>query len=263
MYAVSRSNSFTSEYALPKRKSFFYADSFAKPHNSMQNAYNIDMRKKLFAGCMAALTALTMAGCASHTIAVTPLNVDDSADDLESYTRLTDQERSAFEPVAFDEALKLFDEGGTGMVVYSADWCPYCQRALPVLADVALEENVPVYYVSFSDGSVTADQIDTLSRHLDWIEFAAADDGKEHAASFQIPSVIAVKNGEAVGHHISLFDDLSIQSSDFELNDDQKAQLKDIYKGMFETLRGQAGSVSAPDPTNSGGAACENIGNGC
>ena len=118
-------------------------------------------------------------------------------------------------------------------------------------------------YIALIGARTARERFLTLSRHLDWIEFAAADDGKEHAASFQIPSVIAVKNGEAVSHHISLFDDLSIQSSDFELSDDQKAQLKDIYKGMFETLRGQAGSVSAPDPTNSGGAACENIGNGC
>lgn len=99
----------------------------------------------------AALSVLIAAGCAApvRKINVTPLHADDSSDDLDSYERLTDKERGAFTPVAFDEALKLFDESGTGMVVYSADWCPYCQRALPVLADAALEAGAQ--YAAFFD----------------------------------------------------------------------------------------------------------------
>ena len=213
----------------------------------------------------AACAVIALSGCAQHSISVTPLEADDSADDLASYERLTDEERSAFEPVAFDEALKLFDEGGTGMIVYSADWCPYCQRALPVLADVALNEETPVYYVSFSDGSVTEDQIDTLGRHLDWIEFAVAeDDHKEHAVSFQIPQVIAIKDGEPISHHISLFDDLTISSSDVELSDEQKTKLKAIYAEMFDALRdGAANTDSASDSSTVEVEACGSTETGC
>lgn len=213
----------------------------------------------------AACAVAALSGCAKHPISVTPLEADDSADDLASYERLTDEERGAFMPVAFDEALKLFDEGGTGMVVYSADWCPYCQRALPALADAALEAGAPVYYVSFSDGATTEEQIDTLSRHLDWIEFAVAeDDQKEHAVSFQIPQVIAVKDGKAIKHHISLFDDLTVSSSDFELSDEQRAKLKAIYTEMFDALRDSTVSTdSAPSSSAAEGEACESANTGC
>lgn len=215
----------------------------------------------------AVLSVLIAAGCAApmRKINVTPLHADDSSNDLDSYERLTDEERGAFTPVAFDEALKLFDESGTGMVVYSADWCPYCQRALPVLADAALEAGAPVYYVSLSDGTTTEEQIDTLSRHLDWIEFAVAeDDQKEHAVSFQIPQVIAVKDGKAINHHVSLFDDLTVSSSDFELSDEQKVKLKAIYAAMFDALRdGAVSTDSAPSSSAAEGEACESANTGC
>lgn len=213
----------------------------------------------------AACAVAALSGCAKHPISVTPLEADDSADDLASYERLTDEERGAFTPVAFDEALKLFDEGGTGMIGYSADWCPYCQRALPVLADVALDEDTPVYYVSFTDGSVTQDQIDTLCRNLDWIEFVTGDDGAEHAASFQIPEVIAVKDGKAVAHHLSLFDDLSITSSDFELSAEQKDALKQIYADMFDALRDGSESAENTRATSASAEAeaCGSTETGC
>lgn len=204
----------------------------------------------------AVVAALTMlAGCAPKPIAVTQLTADSGSDDLDQYERLTDEEKSAITPVSYDEAMKLFD-GGTGMVIYSADWCPYCQRALPVLADAALDADTPVHYVSFSDGTITEDQIDALGRHFDWIEFAVAeDDQKEHAKSFPLPQVVAIKDGKAVAHHTSLFDGLSITDTNFELSDSQKAELRNIYADMFEALRsGKSVSSDRAKATEEGNA---------
>ena len=128
-------------------------------------------------------------------------------------------------------------------------------QRIATISDIGALIDLRIAYLTEDHGSLSAETEAKVRRQL-------PDYFRRHLGK-DLRAFIAEENGEAVSHHISLFDDLSIQSSDFELSDDQKAQLKDIYKGMFETLRGQAGSVSAPDPTNSGGAACENIGNGC
>ena len=46
--------------------------------------------------------------------------------------------------VALEESLKLF-ENGTGIVFYSYETCPWCNRVIPVLDEAAKEAGITVF----------------------------------------------------------------------------------------------------------------------
>lgn len=148
----------------------------------------------------------------------------------DEYTFFEDGVDIAIEKISFADGLRMFEEGGTGIVAWGYANCPYCQRALPVLNDAALSESIPVYYVDIYAEEVSDDQfnalIDTLSSIL--IE----EDGEP---VMYVPEVVAIKDGEIVGHHLSLVDsfDGSVQN---EMNEDQKSELQNIYVEMIKKL---------------------------
>ena len=54
--------------------------------------------------------------------------------------------------------------------------------------------------------------------------------------NFQIPEVIAVKDGKIVGHHLSLVDDFTLTDEEAQMSDEQQAELKKIYAEMIRSI---------------------------
>ena len=144
----------------------------------------------------------------------------------------------AIKKIGFNEALRMFDEKGTGIVVWGYQGCPYCQRALPVLNDAAVESGIDVYYVD-----LRAEDIANMSDD-EWMEsysslvnnladILTVEDGEP---VMYVPEVVAIKYGKIVGHHLSLVDsfDSSVQN---EMNEDQKLELINIYLDMIKKLQ--------------------------
>ena len=48
----------------------------------------------------------------------------------------------------YPERYVVFQEGGSGIVVYSADSCPWCNRAIPVLNEMLKTVKVASFYVA-------------------------------------------------------------------------------------------------------------------
>ena len=50
-----------------------------------------------------------------------------------------------------------------------------------------------------------------------------------------VPEVVAIKDGEIVGHHLSLVDSFD-GSKQNEMNEDQKSELQNIYVELIKKL---------------------------
>lgn len=204
---------------------------------------------------MAAVLFLT-AGCGKPTTAdktpeatikaaytfTNPVHLDTKPADMSGYDWLYDPS-PAFAEISFADSIRMFTENGTGLLYYGRTNCPWCQRAVPILDEAAQEMGLTVYYIDAGqpiavgeDGATDVQKAKEIYNQLvDQIKEILKKD-EDGGYSFQIPEVIAVKNGKIVGHHLSLTDDFSLTDEEAQLNDAQKAELKKIYEEMIRLL---------------------------
>ncbi len=172
-------------------------------------------------------------GTAVITNPVDIVTLEDPAD-LSGYQWLYD-DKPAFALITLQESIRMFSEKGSGILVYSSDTCPWCNRAIPVLNDVLKEYGVRAYYVDTNmpiapDKEQSKKLYDELCSYIVSI-FELDEDGEP---TFQIPEVIAVKNGEIVGHHLSLVDSFVLADEESQMTDGEIEELKTIYRGLIE-----------------------------
>ena len=67
--------------------------------------------------------------------------------DMSGYKWLYDSE-PAFVEMTLEESVRMFSEGGSGILYYGYAGCPWCERAVPILNEVAKELGVTVYYIN-------------------------------------------------------------------------------------------------------------------
>ena len=187
---------------------------------------------------MAVLCLGMLVGCSSKTAAsgsevtiTNPVELNTVTLDMSGYEWLNDSE-PAFTEITLHESIRIFAEKGTGIVFYGYPGCSFCQRAVPEMNAVAKEMGISIYYIDVTNIAADADHkeedYDVLSGYISSV---FVDD------SFQVPDVIAVKDGELVGNHLSLVDDFKITSNDSQMNDEQKKELQDIYKGLIDLIK--------------------------
>ncbi len=173
------------------------------------------------------------AGTVTITNPVDIVTLEDPAD-LSGYQWLYD-DKPAFALITLQESIRLFREKGSGILVYSSDTCPWCNRAMPVLNEVLKEYGVRAYYVDTNmpiapDAEESRKLYDELCSYIAQI-FELDENGEP---TFQIPEVIAVKNGEIVGHHLSLVDSFILADETSQMTDGEREELAEIYRGLIE-----------------------------
>ena len=138
-----------------------------------------------------------------------------------------------FQLITLKESLRMFEEGGTGILYYGYDECAWCNRAVPELNEVAKELNLTIYYVDAS-AKVEKDDYKKLLEYIDPVLKVNSSGEK----GFYVPAVIGVKNGKLVDYHVSLLDDfeLSKDDPDKQLSDAQKQELQDIYRKIAKEV---------------------------
>lgn len=208
---------------------------------------------------MAVLSACVLAGCGSASLETeasaspspsasvkytitNPVDLETSYADMTGYQWLYDPS-PAFVEITFEESIRMFSEKGTGILYYGRTNCPWCQRAVPVMNEVAQDMGVTIYYIDASkalavneDGSVDQERSTELYDELISYIGDVLPLDEEGQPSFQIPEVLTVKNGEITGHHLSLVDSFELTSDDAQMTEEQEAELADIYRRMFLTV---------------------------
>lgn len=134
-----------------------------------------------------------------------------------------------FEMITIEESLKMFSEGGSGILYYGYDTCEWCNRAVPELNEVARDMGVTVWYV---DASIQPSD-EVYNELLSYVgdDLKTDDEGNK---SFYVPYVLGVKKGQIVGSHISLVDGFDPKDDDDQMSGAQQKELRDIYKDIIE-----------------------------
>lgn len=175
-----------------------------------------------------------------------PLTMNAKTLDMSGYEYLTDK-NPAFIQISMKESLRLIDEKGSGIILYSYSTCPWCNRAVPVLNEVAKEMGIHIYYVDVyekelmsADGKSFSTEgkaiIQSMLSHYDSILRHEANEttGKVEPTLYT-PEVVAIKNGVITSHHTSLVDDFTMSSDTAQLSDAQKAELEQIYVDLIKS----------------------------
>lgn len=181
----------------------------------------------------ALLTACLLCGCSSEpkTITITnPVKLTTSTADMSGYTFLQDSS-PAFQEITLKESLRMFSEGGTGILYYGKADCGWCTRAVPELNTVAKKYGVTVYYVDVAQEVTDADY-NALLDDISTI-FITDTTGQK---SFLVPEVIAVKNGKIVDHHLSLVDEFEMTDDSSQMDDTERKELQNIYKKLMTEI---------------------------
>lgn len=182
---------------------------------------------------LALLTACLLCGCSSEpkTITITnPVKLSTTAADMSGYTFLQDSS-PAFVEITLKESLRMFSEGGTGILYYGKTNCTWCLRAVPELNTAAKKYGVTVYYVDVAK-EVTDEDYNALLDDISDI-FITDTTGQK---SFLVPEVIAVKDGKIVDHHLSLVDEFEMKDDSSQMDDTERKELQNIYKKLMTEI---------------------------
>jgi hypothetical protein len=172
------------------------------------------------------------------------INLNTEEADISGYVFLSDSD-PAFVEINMEESFRLVEEGGTGLIFYSYEDCPWCNRAVPILNQAAKEEGVTIFYDNIYDDwfmSKTKDEKEALVNKLYEVMEPALDtvtdeETGETSPVLRVPLVVAVKDGEIIGHHRGVVDSFELDEDrldEFQVTDDQKEELLNIYKELIE-----------------------------
>ena len=149
--------------------------------------------------------------------------------DMSKYTWI-EEPYGDFEEITLAQASQLIKEKGSGIIYIGYVTCPFCERAIPLLNEVAVEYGVPIYYVdAHSDRAPTDQELD------EFIELADStfDVDEYGEKAFLVPEVIGVKQGELVAWQVSLVDGFHLEDETSQMTDQQKEELKEIYREII------------------------------
>ena len=189
------------------------------------------------------LAVVLLAGCfnkteskkntSSDTLTITnKVSLTSTKVDMKGYKWIRN-DVADFQLISLKESLRMFEEGGTGILYYGYDECAWCNRAVPELNEVAKELNLTIYYVDAS-AKVEKEDYKKLLEYIDPVLKVNSSGEK----GFYVPAVIGVKNGKLVDYHVSLLDSFELSKDDpnKQLSDAQKQELQDIYRKIAKEV---------------------------
>lgn len=162
-------------------------------------------------------------------------------------------------PIIYKSGQEILDvlKNENAIVYFGFSSCPWCRNVVPILLEAAKESNLDkIYYVDILDmrdqykfsGSIEPELIKKgTDAYYDILKFldkklekyyVTDDSGNMYDTGVKrlyAPTVVAVKNGKALDLHVSTLD--SQKDPYVALNDEQKEELKDIYKDLIKQIK--------------------------
>lgn len=183
--------------------------------------------------------ALLLVGCGDKKVEaydlpdgdMVTIDLIDVAVDMSGYQGFTDKDHN-YRRVSIKEVFRLVEEGATGVVYFGYTSCPYCQRVVPVLNEVAKEYNHTVYYVDVYNEVDKVTDVD-VEKYFELFDgFLETDsDGNPQ---FLVPQVFFIYNGKVIAGNTGVVDSFSTSQTD--LTKDQKEELTNIFAKMFASI---------------------------
>lgn len=179
--------------------------------------------------------------------------------DKETYGEVLIDDTIEIDVLSVKEAVDFISKD-SGILFIGAPWCPWCRNALPVLMDVARDNNMVIKYLDITDirnvyevkdgklvktqkeGDGYYDLLDVLDDALGHETYKLKDDdGKVYDTKekrIYMPSAIAIKNGNIEGTHVSTVSLNDNQTKYDKLDKNQITELKSIYQDLISKTKG-------------------------
>lgn len=179
------------------------------------------------------VTLISLGGCDKETT---------FKDDYEQFKN----EEVAIRKVDYEEAISAFTDQEKSYIIYLGFnpkfyECPYCLEVIPILNEVALQEEIEVLYLDIyamrandtKEYRLLISYIGYQTDNNDLLDDLEIRNGKK---TIIVPDVYAVKNGEIVSHHIATIKD---EEGNYlkDLNDENTLKLKNIYENMINLIK--------------------------
>lgn len=174
------------------------------------------------------MSILVLAGCNTNSTSTVKDTVPVHAD-MNGYGL---NEEHQFLKTNVDEVLGFFDQSKNAIIYMGYIGCPWCVEAVPIMNEVARQEDVSIYYLDISQndgehgytGEKRAKLIEKTKEFLDTNE--------QGEAAMYVPFVFVIREGKTVAAHISTID--GHNAHERLMDEDEKSELTKIYKEMFK-----------------------------
>ncbi len=171
-------------------------------------------------------------GCQTEVIKENVVcGIDCEPVDMSSYEGF-DNKDGVFLNTKFEDVITKIKNKDTFTLYLGFDQCPWCLESLPVLNQVALEEEVSINYVDVrpegedlrtEENESYVELQNFLSSYLD-----------EEDNKIYVPALIVVDNGMIAGYHTGTMP--THDSTQRLMNETEKKQLEDIYEDLIDKV---------------------------
>lgn len=152
------------------------------------------------------------------------------------YPGLTDT-KHVFEEIAVEDVKVKFEQNETFYLIMGFSSCPWCQSLMPVLNEVAKENQVQtVYYLDIQEirDDEKATGYDTFQELTTTVFQHILDQEKNRVNA---PTFVKVEKGEIVNYHLNTVNGHIKNESGYlpPLTNEQRIELKTILNQIFQT----------------------------
>ena len=141
-------------------------------------------------------------------------------------------ENNPIKYVTFDEVVDILNNK-TGVIYFGFPGCPWCRNVIPVLFEVAKENNIDTIYY-FNPREIRNGGDDAYQK-LTGILNDYLEENDEGVKTLYVPDIYFVKDGKIMGNHLSTVDS---QTDPYTaLNSEQRMELKNIYQELFNKIK--------------------------
>lgn len=134
--------------------------------------------------------------------------------------------------VTLDEVFDII-QNKTGVIYFGFPGCPWCRNMIPVLFEVAKNNNIDTIYY-FNPRNVKKSDNDEYNKLKEILnEYLSEDENGQKV--LYVPDVYFIKDGKIVGHHLGTVD--SQEEPTISLTEEEKNELLDIFNELFEKIR--------------------------
>lgn len=134
--------------------------------------------------------------------------------------------------VTLDEVFDII-QNKTGVIYFGFPGCPWCRNMIPVLFEVAKNNNIDTIYY-FNPRNVKKSDNDEYNKLKEILnEYLSEDENGQKV--LYVPDVYFIKDGKIVGHHLGTVN--SQEDPTISLTEEEKNELLDIFNELFEKIR--------------------------
>lgn len=188
------------------------------------------MKKKIVSIIMCGILLIGFCGCSKKSDAEEFKKEYEALN--ESTVKMSIDINNPIKYLNFDEVIERLTTG-TSVIYFGFPNCPWCRNMIPVLFDVANNNNIDTIYY-FNPSSIrdtTNTQYQKLLEILN--DYLIVDNNGEK--KLYVPDVYFIKDGKIVGNHLSTVK--SQTDPHISLTEEQRIELEDIYQDLFNKIK--------------------------